>query len=138
MSESNSVVPNPREQALPYWKSAREHKLKFLRCEDCETWIDYIKLQCSNCGSRKLSWSACSGKGRLYSYSILYRAASPAFREKVPYVLAIIELEEGIKMMSHLINHDLAQIEVGMEIEACFDDAEDEMAVPYFQPVSQE
>ncbi len=137
MSELSPVVPALTERGLPYWKSARNRELRFLRCEDCGRWINYAKLQCPNCGSRKLSWNACSGRGKLYSYSILHRASSPAFKEKVPYALAVIELEEGIKMMSHLIDCDLAQVDVGMEVEVVFDDLDDEIAVPYFRSASR-
>lgn len=137
MSELTSAVPAPTEHGFPYWRGARNHELRFLRCGDCGRWVNYVKLQCPNCGSRALSWNACSGKGRLYSYSILHRASSPAFKEKVPYVLAVIELEGGIKMMSHLINCDLAQVDVDMEVEVVFDDIDDEIAVPYFQPASR-
>ncbi len=137
MSELTPVVPAPTEHGLPYWKGARDHQLEFLRCGNCGRWANYVRLQCPNCGSRDLSWTRCSGRGALYSYSVLHRASSPAFKEKVPYVLAIIELEEGIRMMSHLINCDLAQIEMDMEVEVVFDDLDDDIAVPYFQPSSR-
>lgn len=137
MSELTPVVPAPTEHGLPYWKSVRNHQLKFLRCEECGSWINYVKLLCPSCGSRELSWNVCSGKGKLYSYSILHRASSPAFKEKTPYVLAIVELEEGIKMMSHLINCDLAQVDVDMEVEVVFDDVDEQISVPYFQPASR-
>lgn len=136
MSESGSVAPIPTEHSLPYWQSARNGALALLRCEDCGRWIHYVKLQCPNCGSRMLSWSPSSGKGKLYSYSVLHRAASPLFKDKVPYVLAIIELDEGIKIMSHLVGCDPEQVRVGMEVETVFGEIDEQRAVPYFQPVS--
>lgn len=137
MPELTPVAPAPTEHGLPYWRGARNHELTLLRCENCGRWINYVKLQCPSCGSHELSWTPCSGRGTLYSYSILNRASSPAFKEKVPYVLVVIELEEGVRMMSHLVDCDLTQVDVGMEVEVLFDDLDDEIAVPYFRPVSR-
>lgn len=134
MVELRSVVPEPTEQSSPYWRSAGEHTLSFLRCGNCGRWIHYVKRQCPHCASTKLSWTPCSGGGTLYSYSILYRASSAAFKEKAPYVLAVIELEEGVKTMSHLVDCEFALIRVGMDVEAVFEKLDEGRAVPYFRP----
>lgn len=136
MSELDAVTPIPTENSLPYWQRAREGELAVLRCEDCGRLVNYVKRQCPNCGSRRLSWSPTSGKGELYSYSVLHRAASTLFKDKVPYVLAIVELDEGIKVMSHLTGCDPEQVRVGMGVEVVFENVDERRAVPYFRPVA--
>lgn len=73
----------------------------------------------------------------MYSYSLVYRAATPAFKHRVPYILAIVELKEGIKVMSHIINCAVDEIQIDMEVEVVFDDVDENRAVPYFQPVTK-
>jgi hypothetical protein len=85
--------------------------------------------------SENLFWIESTGKGTVYSFTIVRRPRHPAFREKVPYVVAIIALEEGVKMMSNVINIDVEKVKCGLPVEVVFEKINEEITLPKFQPL---
>ncbi|MFP6706954.1 MAG: Zn-ribbon domain-containing OB-fold protein [Alphaproteobacteria bacterium] len=132
-------LPKPMTpEAKPYWDGLREGKLMLPECNDCGKAFFYPRIACPNCHSRNVGWVQASGKGRLYSFQIAYRALNPAFKIPPPYVLAMVELEEGPRLMSNLINveADPDVIKCDMAVEVVFEKQTDEVTIPLFQPAS--
>jgi uncharacterized OB-fold protein len=132
-------LPSPiTPEAQPYWDGMKDHKLMLPKCDDCGKPFFYPRIACPLCHSRRISWIQASGKGKLYSFEIAYRSLSPAFKVKAPYILAMVELEEGPRLMSNLINiePDPRVITCDMPVEVVFEKLTDEMTIPLFQPAS--
>jgi uncharacterized OB-fold protein len=130
-------LPQPiTPEAQPYWDGLKEQKLLLPTCEDCRKPFFYPRIACPHCHSRRITWMQASGKGRLYSFEIAYRSLNPRFKIEPPYILAMIELEEGPRIMSNLINikPDPAVITCDMPVEVVFEKLTDEITLPLFQP----
>ena len=123
-------------EAKPYWEGLREGKLMLPECGDCRKAFFYPRIACPHCHSRNVGWIEASGKGKLYSFQIAYRALNPAFKIEVPYILAMVELEEGPRVLSNLINidPDPALVKCDMAVEVVFEKQNDEVTLALFQP----
>jgi uncharacterized protein len=126
-------VPVPNPGTAPYWKAAREHRLLLPRCLDCGKFHSYPRSRCPYCSSSKLEWTACSGRGFIYTYTEVFRAPSKAFAADLPYVIAIIELEEGPHLMTRLLTTDNKSIRIGQAATATFEDLDNEISLPVFR-----
>jgi hypothetical protein len=87
------------------------------------------------CGASDLRWERVSGRGSVFTYTVAFRPTHPAFADRVPYVIAVVELEEGPKMTTNIVNVEPAAVVIGMEVEATFEDVGD-VALVHFHPVS--
>jgi uncharacterized OB-fold protein len=125
-------------EAKPYWDGLNENKLMLPKCEDCNKAFFYPRIACPHCHSRNVGWVQASGKGKLYSFEIAYRSLNPAFKIEAPYILAMVELEEGPRLMSNLINidPDPAVVKCDMPVEVVFEKQNDDVTIPLFQPAS--
>lgn len=130
-------LPTPNYISQPFWDAAKEHRLMFQRCRLCGTDVFYPRDICPgpDCfGVGTLEWVESSGKGSVYAFTITHQPAHPAFADDVPYVLAIIELAEGWRMNSNVINIAPEKVWVGMPVEVVWDDVTPEFTLPKFQP----
>jgi len=130
-------LPHPlAPEAKPYWEGMKERKLMLPECRDCRKAHFYPRIFCPHCHSRNLAWIEASGRGKLYAFEILYRSFNPAVKTPLPYVLAMIELQEGPRMLSNLINvkPDPNVIRCDMPVEVVFSKLTDEFTMPFFQP----
>jgi hypothetical protein len=91
---------------------------------------------CPHCFSESFEWQRSSGTGRIYSFTTIHRAPFPAFADKVPYTLALIELDEGVRMMTNIIDCDPTAVAIGMRVEVTFEDLTEEIALPQFKPAA--
>ena len=135
--ELERPLPQPiTPEARPYWDGLREQKLMLPRCRACGRAFFYPRSVCPFCHASEIGWVRASGRGRLYSFEIAYQTLSKSFRVKPPYVLALIELEEGPRMMSNLVNiePDPERIRCDMPVEVVFEKLTDEITLPLFQP----
>ncbi len=98
-------LPTPiTPEAKPYWDGAREGKLMIPKCQACGKAFLYPRVLCPFCASRDIGWIQASGRGKLYSFEIAHQILNKAFKVKTPVVLAMVELEEGPRMLTNLIN----------------------------------
>lgn len=135
--ELERPLPQPiTPEAKPFWEGLREHKLMLPRCGDCGRAFFYPRVLCPHCHSRTLTWIQASGRGRLHSFAIAHQAFNRAFKVKPPYVLAMVELDEGPRMLSNLVNvePDPKKIRCDMPVEVVFHKLTDEITLPLFQP----
>jgi uncharacterized protein len=120
----------------PFWDSVRNQAMQMQCCNSCGKFIFYPRGLCPHCMSNDLAWKPVSGKGELHAFTIVHRHANPAFHGDVPFVVALIELEEGVRMMSNLVGvaADPAEVKVGMPVEVVYEVATDEVTLPKFRP----
>jgi hypothetical protein len=129
-------LPDILPETAGYWEAARRHELVFQQCRSCEQKIFFPRLMCHRCLSKDLDWVKSSGRGTVYSYTIIYQVAHESFASDVPYVYAIIELEEGVRMISNVINADPLKLRIGMAVKVVFEKATEEISIPKFEPVT--
>ncbi len=121
MSDPSAVTPRPVPQPTPvsepFWRLLAEGTMTVQRCSSCGSLQHYPRPFCVRCLSTALEWQPVSGRATLYSYTVVRRAASPAFAGDVPYVLGIIELEEGPHVTGNVIGAPIDNLRVGMPLE---------------------
>ena len=129
--------PLPSVDALnkPFWDAARRHELVLQHCRRCGSYRYPAGLACHECLSDELEWKKVSGGGIVYTWTVFHRAYHPAFIDDLPYAVVAVELDEGPRMISNLVNCNLADIKIGMRVEVIFKDANDEISLPRFRPV---
>lgn len=133
MAELQKPLPIPDGDSHVFWQGCNENKLLIQKCNDCHTHIFYPRSLCPHCFSEQVEWVESSGKGKIYSYTIARRGGGPAFKDDVPYVVALIELEEGVRMFSNVIHINVEDVRCDMSVEVVFEE-EGDMKLPKFQP----
>lgn len=128
--------PLPRPSALTagFWDAARRHELVAQRCTDCRAWRHYPQLRCPECHSAAWTWERLSGRGEIWSFSVAHQAFNPAWATRVPYTVATIELDEGIRMVTDL-DGDPDRVAIGQRVEVVFDVVDDTITLPRFRIV---
>jgi uncharacterized protein len=126
--------PAPTTVSQPYWAGLREHRLLMQRCADCRQLQFYPRSGCRHCGGTDLSWEQMSGSGRIYSYTVIHRAPFEAFAADVPYVYAIIQLDEGPRVVATIETGDHDGLVVDTPVTAIFDDGDDGITLLRFRP----
>lgn len=125
-------LPQPTALSKPHWDGCRQGVLRVQRCADCASFVFVPQPVCTGCLGTNLEWVESSGRGTLYSYTTVHRPQRPVF--EVPYVVAIVELEEGWKMLTNLIGVEPESVEIGMPLEVAFETMSDEITLPFFRP----
>ena len=128
-------LPSPNPLTAPYWQAAKQHQLKLPHCEDCGRFHFYPRSTCPHCRSQKLAWQAVSGKGNIYSFTVVHRAPSKGFEGEVPYVVAVVALDEGPHLMTRVVPPAADAVKIGMRVSVAFEDKADDIALPVFQCV---
>lgn len=126
------VLPQTDSLSATYWKAAAEGRLLLQRCESCGNRQFYPRAHCIACGSFDLVWQEASGRGVVHTFSVIHRSGSPGFADELPYVVAIIELEEGPRMTANVVGVDPVEVVVDMPVQATFERVSDEVGLPQF------
>jgi uncharacterized protein len=134
-----AVVVSPSPDAAPFWEACLRRELLLPRCSACDTTFFYPRTSCPSCGSRAVGWVAASGRGRVYTFCIHHQASLPAFRDAVPFVTVIVELEEGPRLMSFLtgVEPDPGSVRCDMPVHVDFTELEDGRLLPVFRPAEE-
>ena len=129
-------LPTPQPETDHYWDRAKAHELWLMRCEDCQRHYFYPRPICPDCFSRNTGWVQASGRGILHAFAVVHRPPTPAFQDHVPFVAAIVELAEGVRLPTQLVDvdPDPAAIHIGMPVEVVFDDVTAAVTLPKFRP----
>jgi uncharacterized OB-fold protein len=127
-------VPVPTAETAEFWEGCSRHELLIQRCADCAAYQFYPRIMCVVCSGRALQMVRASGRGVLKSFTIVRRAVSEAYAAEVPYVVALIELEEGPTLMSNVIGCVVDEVCIGMPVEVVFDDWSEGLSIPKFRP----
>jgi uncharacterized OB-fold protein len=132
---SARLIPPSTELTQPYWDATRQGKLVVQQCSDCSHRLFPPAARCSECGSAQLAWAPLSGRGVVYTYTVTHRAPHPVLAEQCPLVIAVVELEEGPRMISNVIGCDPSAVEIGMPVQVAFEPVDDsDMVLPVFKP----
>lgn len=133
-------LPKPNVETQPFWDACREHRLLVQCCNSCGNRQFYPRSLCTQCHGADLGWQEASGRGSIYSFTVIRRAPSAAFKPDLPYVLALVELEDsgGVRMMSNVVDCDPDGVRVDMKVELLFDDVTAEISLPKFRPAGGE
>ncbi len=127
-------LPAPDDETQPFWDAAREGQLLIKRCADCGRAHFYPRPFCPFCWSSAVSWEAASGQAALYTWSVVHHNDLPPFSERIPYVAAVVDLAEGPRMMTNVVDCDPDRLEVGMRLQVAYREVADDVTVPVFSP----
>jgi len=134
MNEYTKPLPTPTADSQPFWDACRDEKLTCQRCDDCNTARFPPHHVCPNCLSVNSHWEEMSGKGSVFSFTVFRRVYDPGFADEVPYVVALIELDEGPRMLSNVVSIDPDKVVCGMPVKVVFEKATQEITLPKFEP----
>ncbi|MFC4123172.1 Zn-ribbon domain-containing OB-fold protein [Nonomuraea zeae] len=128
-------TPRPTPETRPFWDGAAAGELRIQRCQTCARHYFYPRPSCPHCGGDQIEWVRASGRATLYSYVINHRPA-PGFEEEGPYAIAVVELEEGVRMMTNIVGVENTpeNLTLDMELQVVFEQRGD-VHVPLFEPV---
>jgi uncharacterized OB-fold protein len=130
---ASKFLPSPQPGTKPYWEGCKQHQLLLQKCGDCGRFQFYPRTICTSCSANTLDWVASSGAGTVVSWTIVRHPESEAYADDVPYVIALIKLQEGPTMMSQIIDSDVDSIRSGLAVNVSFQDWTDEISMPVFR-----
>lgn len=127
-------VPSPAPESVPYWEAAKQHRLTLQRCKACAKFWFPPSQACPHCMAADFEWVAVSGRGKVYSFVTFHRVYHPAFATEVPYVVALVELEEGPRLLTNIVGVKPDAVSCEMPVKVVFDDVAETVSVPKFAP----
>ena len=129
-------VPRIDEESKGFWEACQRHELYLQRCGECGAFRYYPRALCPSCLSDRTEWVRSSGTGTIYTFTVVYQNLAPGFRDELPYVLAYVELEEGVRMLTNIVGCPPEAVRIGMPVEVVFEDVTPAVTLPKFKPVS--
>lgn len=134
MSEYTKPLPTITDENHPFWEGCRQGKLRMQKCGDCGHIRYPISHVCPKCLSYKFEWTDLSGRGEVFSYVVFYQLYNKAFEQDIPYNVALVQLDEGPRMYSNIVDADNDSVKVGDKVEVAFDPVTPEVTIPRFKP----
>jgi uncharacterized OB-fold protein len=129
-------LPKPNADTRIFWEQCKEHRLTFQKCNDCNHVRWPPALLCPQCHSVSHDGIVSPGRGTVYTFVVYHQAFHPAFKEDLPYVVAVIKLEEGPQIVSNIVGCDPVKVACDMPVELIWEDITDEFSLPKFQPIT--
>ena len=135
-TEYTKPLPRPIDPELsrPFWEAAKRHELVMPRCKKCDHLFFYPRSECPRCFANDLEWVKVSGRGRLHAFTVVRQPANAAFTGDAPYVYAVVQLDEGPRMVSNVVGCNIEDVRVDMPLEVVFDDVTQEWTLVKFKP----
>ena len=127
-------LPRPAPESAPFWEAAKNHRLELPRCNACGKFWFPPSRSCPHCLAADFAWTPVSGRGTVFSFVVFHRVYHPAYEGEVPYVVALIALEEGPRMLSNVVGIPPDQVRCDTPVKVVFDDVADGVALPKFTP----
>jgi uncharacterized OB-fold protein len=136
---NDDVVPDrPRPTPGPltegFWAAAREHRLVVQRCDGCGALRHYPQPMCGDCHSPAWTWTPIPGRGTVYTFTVTHQPFHPAWAGRVPYAVATVELDDGVRMVTDLPPEDVDDVAIGRPVEVFFEDHEQEDGTTFTFP----
>ncbi len=134
MADYTKPVPYPSPETQPFWDACKRHELVLPYCAECARFFFYPRTFCPRCFGDRLEWRNCSGRGTLYTFAVQFRPQMPGFTP--PYVTAIVQLDEGPRLMTNLVGVEPSpeSIKCDIPVEVVWEDATDDITLPLFRP----
>ena len=130
-------LPHLQGLAKEFYDWCRQRELRFQRCRGCGAWRHVPREMCAACGSWEWEWARSSGRGTVFTWTVAARAMHPAFQADVPYAPVVVEMEEGVRLVSVVVETAPDALVIGMPVEVVFDDVTPEVTLPKFRRTSQ-
>ena len=137
MATSKKPLPRSDEESKGFWEACQRHELYVQQCGECGTLRYYPRALCPSCLSDDTEWVLSSGRGTVYTYTVTYQNQAPGFRDALPYVLAYVTLDEGVRLLTNIVDCRPEEVRIGMPVELVFDDVSAEVALPKFKPAQE-
>ena len=135
MNEYLRALPEIDDDNREFWESCKQHEMKLQKCARCSAFRYYPSPVCPECSSFDAEWTRVQGTGTIYTFSIVQRPPTPAWMDAVPYVYAVVNLEEGPMMPTNIIGCPVDEVRIDMKVEVVYDDVTPEVTLPKFRPV---
>ena len=133
MSAVAKPLPQITPDMAPFWDAARRHELVVQRCTGCGATRFPPRELCSRCLSRDAAWTRVSGRGTVFTFVVMHQAYHPGFADELPYAVVVVELEEGARMTTNVVDCPVGELRIGMPVEVVFEDATPEISLPKFR-----
>ncbi len=130
-------LPQIGSDTKAFWEGCREHVIRIQKCGDCGHLRWPPAFLCSNCLSRNTQWITATGRGTVYSYVVYHVAYDPSFKEDLPYVVALVKLEEGPHLLTNIVGCDPQALSCEMAVEVVWDDVTEAVSLPKFRPAAR-
>ena len=130
------IRPTVNDVNRPFWEGCRRGVLLLQRCSRCGRLRYPAGPVCPDCLAAEAQWQAVSGRGKVFSFVVFHRAYHPAWEGRVPYNVALIELDEGPIMLSNVVDVDNAKVTVGLAVRIAFEAVDEHLSIPVFAPAS--
>ena len=127
-------LPEPSIDSKPYWDGLREGRLPIQRCADCGTLRHYPRPMCAVCHSMAVEWIEACGRGRLHSWTEVHHPFVPGFRDALPYIMATVELEEGVRLQCQLLEAEAGRLALDMPVAIVLREVQDGLTLPFARP----
>ncbi|GAA5161394.1 MULTISPECIES: Zn-ribbon domain-containing OB-fold protein [Amycolatopsis] len=127
-----AILPVPGELTAPYWEHARRHELALQHCRSCDRLWHPPLPRCPHCHSATLDWHRVSGRGTVYSATVVEHPTHAALADRVPYVVALVELAEGPRVVANIRGCEPDEVHIGQPVRVTFEDVTDEITLPQF------
>jgi uncharacterized OB-fold protein len=137
---SDAAAPMPKPRPLPtpvsqpFWDALRDERVVLQRCDACDRWVYYPRARCPGCLSDQLTWTTVGGLGTVYTFTVAEQPTAPPFADEVPQLLAVVELTEGVRVSTTLVDVDRDALAVGLPVEPVFDHGDDGLTLLRFRP----
>jgi uncharacterized OB-fold protein len=135
MTEYSKPIVVPSEDSAPFWAAAKRHKLSLQKCGTCGSFRFPPSPLCPECTSMGGDWTELNGRGKVFSFVVFHRAYHKGFEADLPYAVALVELEEGPRLVSNIVGIPPDKVRCEMPVEVVFDDVTPECTLPKFKPV---
>jgi uncharacterized protein len=130
-------IPRVDEESKAFWEACARHELYVQKCKSCGKVFYYPRSFCPEDLSSDLDWVKCSGKGTIYTFTVTRQNQSAGFRDNLPYIMAYVELDEGVRMLTNIVDCKPEDVKIGMSVEVTFEDATPEISIPLFRPTAK-
>lgn len=139
MRDERQPMPTPNPDTQEFWDGCKNHEFRIQRCKSCGTFRHYPRPACFNCQSFDTEWVTIGGRGTIYSYTIAQHSFHPFFRDKVPYAVVVVELDEapGVRMASNMVDCPVDAVQCGMPVDVVWEDLDDKITLYKFRPLAK-
>ena len=124
-------APEPTIDSKPYWDGLKERRLLLQQCGNCGLIRHYPRPMCDACHSLEVRWIESSRQGRLYAWTEVHHPFVPGFREEIPYVMATVELAEGVRLQCQMLDAEADALRLDLPVEIVFREVQDDLVLPF-------
>jgi uncharacterized OB-fold protein len=133
--EYKKPLPHLDEENRWFFEACARHQLYLQKCRSCKTLRFYPRAVCPECTSSDTDYTRASGRGQVYTFTVTHQNQAPGFRDELPYVMAYVELDEGPRILTNIINTPPGEVKIGLPVEVVFEDIDENLAIPKFQRI---